>query len=116
MERKGKYETNIPKGSRGSSLNKSRIINVENTSTGDTKQLSAQMSWNIKQLKKAIEELFNLSFKLDNRRLKFKTNGMKNGYVITEEDENKSLLEHGFTTFCFVYFGNEQNVSGIKYI
>ena len=116
MERKGRYEADIPKGSRSSSLKKGRIINVENSSTGDSRQLSIQNSWNVKQLKKEIEKLFNLSFKLDNRRLKLKTNGMPQGIVINQDDENKTLLELGFTSFCFVFFGNEQNVSGIKYI
>ena len=76
-----------------------------NIITDEKRELNIGMDKTVKELKKEIEKLFNLSYSLDNTALEIKRNGIRNARIIREEDENKTLFEFNFKTYDLVYFG-----------
>ena len=77
--------------------------------TDETKELNIGVDKTVKELKKEIEKLFNLSYSLDDLKLKVKYPGMKNGKAIGEEDENKTLFALNFKSESYILFGRESN-------
>lgn len=117
MERGNRFN-NIVAGSsahRNISANKIKEIFIQNIANGnDTRPLQIAMNKTVKDLKKEIEKLFNLSYSLDEYALRVKTNGMNAGKLIQEADESKTLFENHFKLQCLVIFGKEKNRGGIK--
>ena len=89
---------------------KKYIQNIANNN--DTRALDIKMDKTVKDLKKEIEKLFSLNYKLDEYALRVKTNGMNAGKLIQEDDENKTLFENHFKSQCIVIFGKEKNRGG----
>lgn len=95
------------------SANKVKQIYITNiANNNDTKPLNIGMNKTVKELKREIERLFNLSYSLDEYALRVKTNGMNAGKLIQEADENKTLFENHFKLECQVIFGKEKNRGG----
>ena len=92
------------------SMNKIKMIYIQNLINRDIRQLNIEMSKTVKDLKKEIEKLFHLNYSLDNFPLGLKTHGRER--LIKEEDENKTLFENHFTSECVVIFGKEKNTGG----
>lgn len=82
------------------------LIYVNYINTNDTKSLIVGMNKTVKELKKEIEVLFNLSYSLDEIFLRVKRPGMLTGKLIFEED--KTLFENHFKPECLVVFGKEK--------
>ena len=80
----------------------------------DIRPLKIAMNRTVKDLKKEIEKLFNLSYTLDNHQLKYKNNGMTSFVSIHEQDESKSLYDNHLTSDSLVAFGKELNEGGNK--
>ena len=94
------------------SAKKVKEIYIQNVTNDDTKSLKIAMNKTVKELKKEIEKLFNLSYSLDEYALRVKGNGMNSGKLIYEQDENKTLFAAGFTLQCYVLFGKDKNIGG----
>ena len=88
--------------------NKDIKIFINNINTNDTRALNISMDKTVKELKKEIEKLFNLSYSLDEYSLKIKINGMRGIKLINEQDENKTLFENNFKSECYVMFSEEK--------
>lgn len=88
-------------------------IFIQNVANDETKLLKIGMNKTVKDLKKEIEKLFNLSYSLDEYSLRVVTNGMHGGKLIHEQDEDKTLFENRFSTQCLVKFGKEKNRGGL---
>ena len=119
MYRQNRFEGNLLGGGmhRDHSACKIKEIYIQNQADNDnTKPLQISMSKTIKELKKEIEKLFGLKYSLNDFALRVKISGSKNGKLIQEEDENKTLFEHHFKSECTVIFGKEKNSGGFNYI
>ena len=84
-------------------------IFIINIATNDKRSLEIGKDKTVKELKKEIEELFNLDYSLDEQSIRVKYAGMKIGKLIQEQDENKTLFENHFKSECIVSFGREKN-------
>ena len=87
------------------SANKIKKIYIHDVSTEEIKELEISMGITVKQLKKEIEKLFKLNYSLDDCSLRVKNNAMNSGYIIYEDDENKTLFENHFRSESLVIFG-----------
>jgi len=88
------------------SNSKAILIYVNYITTNDIKPLRIQRNKTVKELKKEIEVLFNLSYSLDEIFLKVKIPGRCTGTLIW--DENKTLFENHFLPESIVFFGKEK--------
>ena len=91
------------------SNSKAILIYVYYITTNDTKPLIIQRNKTVKELKKEIEVLFNLSYSLDEIFLRVQKPGMSAGRLICDEDEDKTLFENHFFSESLVIFGKEKN-------
>ena len=82
-------------------------IYVQNIEDEDTRPIKIAMNKTVKDLKKEIEKLFNLSYTLDDCQIRYKNNGMNCFKIIFEEKENKTLFENQLTSDSLVIFGKE---------
>lgn len=82
-------------------------IYVNYITTNDTKTLIIPRNITVKELKKEIEVIFNLSYSLDETFLRLKKPGMMYaGKLICDED--KTLFENHFLPESLVIFGKEK--------
>lgn len=88
------------------SNSKAILIYVNYINTNDTKPLIIPRNKTVKELKKEIEVLFNLSYSLDEIFLRVKKPGMLAGKLICDED--KTLFENHFLPESLVIFGKEK--------
>jgi len=96
------------------SSNKTKEIYIKNIANkNDTRLLSIGLNKTVKQLKKEIEKLFGLNYSLDEYSLRVKVSGMEGGFLIQEEDEDKTLFENHFKSNCIVMFGKDKNRGGV---
>lgn len=85
------------------SNSKAILIYVNYINTNETKPLIIPRNKTVKELKKEIEVLFNLSYSLDEMFLRIKKPGMHVGKLICDED--KTLFENRFFPESLVIFG-----------
>ena len=89
------------------SNSKAILIYVNYITTNDTKTLIIPRNITVKELKKEIEVIFNLSYSLDEIFLRVKIPGMMHaGRLICDED--KTLFENHFLPESLVIFGKEK--------
>ena len=88
------------------SNSKAILIYVNYITTNDTKTLIIPRNITVKELKKEIEVIFNLSYSLDETFLRLKKPGMHVGKLICDED--KTLFENRFSSESLVIFGKEK--------
>ena len=87
-------------------------ISIEHVTNGDKRSLNIAMNKTVKDLKKEIENLFGLDYSLDNISLRVQTSSINGQTLIPPEDEQKSLVDNGFTPMCEVFFGKDEHVGG----
>ena len=110
MNRENRFDNNLagPGAHRNISATKVKEIFIQNVANDDTRPLKIGMDKTVKQLKKEIEKLFNLNYSLDEFKLKIKRCGIPFAKQISEENENRTLLENHFTNQCLVQFGRQK--------
>ena len=116
MFRENRFANNIQNSGthREVSGHKTKEIYIKNiANNNDTRSLSIGLNKTVKQLKKEIEKLFGLNYSLDDHSLRVKVPGMDGGFLIQEADEDKTLFENHFKSYCIVMFGREKNRGGV---
>ena len=93
-------------------MDKIKEIFIRNLTTDEVRPLKISMSKTVKELKKEIEKLFNLDYSLDDYCISVSINGMRNGKMIQEENEDKTLFENHFSIHCVVTFGRVKIIGG----
>lgn len=88
------------------------VYDIENEE--DIRPLKIGMNKNVKDLKKEIEKLFNLSYSLNDHQIKFKNNGWTDFKLIHQEDESKTLFDNLLTSDSLVVFGKDLNIGGAQ--
>ena len=101
------------KSRRKVSAERIKQIYIQKLGEEEMKPLQIAMNKTVKDLKKEIEKLYNLSYSLNDHFIRVATNGMKEGSKpIDESNEGKTLFENHFTSECLVTFGKETNEGG----
>ena len=116
MFRENRFANNIQNSGthREVSGHKTKEIYIKNIANNDdTRPLSIGLNKTVKQLKKEIEKLFGLNYSLNDHSLRVKVPGMDGGFLIQEADEDKTLFENHFKSYCIVMFGREKNRGGV---
>ena len=114
MKRENRFKDQnikLPGANRNLSAHKTKEIYIQNiANNNDTRPLEIKMDKTIKELKKEIEKLFSLNYKLDEYALRDKTNGMN-----AKTKQNINLQDRSYSiSKAYKFNFNKSNLTSQK--